>query len=151
MPLPLLAAGVSAAGSLLGQIFQGGQNRKAFERQAQYNTQMYERQRADSLADWNMQNQYNSPEAQMRRFKEAGLNPNLIYGQSNMSQAVRSSNIGSANLSPVNIDTGMIGDAINQYYNVKRAESEIAVNKARIANINADTINKADIHSSDIQ
>lgn len=30
---------------------------------------------------WNMQNQYNSPIEQMKRYQEAGLNPNLIYGQ----------------------------------------------------------------------
>lgn len=29
---------------------------------------------------WNAQNLYNDPAAQMRRFKAAGLNPNLIYG-----------------------------------------------------------------------
>lgn len=32
---------------------------------------------------WRLQNLYNSPEAQMQRFKEAGLNPHLIYGQGN--------------------------------------------------------------------
>lgn len=35
------------------------------------------------LAQWNRQNEYNSPLAQMQRWKEAGLNPNLIYGGSN--------------------------------------------------------------------
>lgn len=30
---------------------------------------------------WNMQNEYNSPSEQMRRYKDAGLNPMLIYGQ----------------------------------------------------------------------
>lgn len=30
--------------------------------------------------------EYNSPKSQMQRFREAGLNPNLIYGQSNTSQ-----------------------------------------------------------------
>lgn len=41
---------------------------------------MYERQRADALTDWNMQNEYNSPAAQMARLKAGGLNPNLVYG-----------------------------------------------------------------------
>jgi hypothetical protein len=34
---------------------------------------------------WNMQNEYNSPEAQMDRYREAGLNPNLIYGNGSSS------------------------------------------------------------------
>lgn len=39
----------------------------------------YQRQ----LEMWNRQNLYNSPEAQMARFKAAGLNPHLIYQQGN--------------------------------------------------------------------
>lgn len=34
-----------------------------------------------SVQSWNEQNLYNSPQAQMQRFQEAGLNPHLIYGQ----------------------------------------------------------------------
>lgn len=30
---------------------------------------------------WNMMNEYNSPQSQMQRFKEAGLNPMLVYQQ----------------------------------------------------------------------
>ena len=37
---------------------------------------------------WNMQNEYNKPINQMARFNEAGLNPNLIYGQGNAGNAV---------------------------------------------------------------
>lgn len=36
---------------------------------------------------WNKQNEYNSPLQQMARFKEAGLNPNLIYGQGSAGNA----------------------------------------------------------------
>lgn len=40
-----------------------------------------------SMDMWNVQNQYNSPEAQMQRFMDAGLNPHLIYGQGNSGNA----------------------------------------------------------------
>lgn len=43
-----------------------------------------------NLDVWNMQNAYNTPAAQMARYQEAGLNPNLIYGQSNMAGDVKS-------------------------------------------------------------
>lgn len=33
-----------------------------------------------SIDMWNRQNMYNSPQAQMARFQQAGLNPHLIYG-----------------------------------------------------------------------
>jgi len=34
------------------------------------------------LENWHRQNAYNDPQEQMRRLKEAGLNPNLVYGGS---------------------------------------------------------------------
>lgn len=43
-----------------------------------------------ALQDWNMQNAYNDPKQQMQRFKEAGLNPNLVYSQMSNGPAVRS-------------------------------------------------------------
>lgn len=43
-----------------------------------------------NIQNWNMQNEYNTPAAQMQRFKDAGLNPNLIYGQTNMAGSVGS-------------------------------------------------------------
>lgn len=52
-----------------------------------YATRMYNRTRSDNIQFWNMQNQYNSPAAQMQRFRDAGLNPNLIYGQGNSGNA----------------------------------------------------------------
>jgi hypothetical protein len=55
-------------------------------------SQLYTNQqnRKNALSDWNRQNAYNAPEQQMRRFQEAGLNPNLIYKQTNEAAPVRS-------------------------------------------------------------
>lgn len=64
-----------------------------------WNEEQYSKQRADSLADWYRQNEYNSPMSQMQRLREAGLNENLVYGKGadNTSDAVRSSNTPSWN------------------------------------------------------
>lgn len=40
-----------------------------------------------NIDQWNRENAYNSPAAQMARYKAAGLNPDLIYGQQNLSAA----------------------------------------------------------------
>lgn len=61
---------------------QQQQDQMNWRQQNQYNEQL-----------WNMQNQYNSPAAQMARYKEAGLNPNLIYGQSNTGGSVATANL----------------------------------------------------------
>lgn len=53
-----------------------------------------------ALQDWNRQNAYNSPAQQMQRFKEAGLNPNLIYTQQNTAAPVRSTDAIAPKLDP---------------------------------------------------
>lgn len=65
-----------AAGSLIfnaiGQRKQNKENRKFAEYQALVNQQNLESQL-----------QYNTPQSQMMRYQDAGLNPNLVYGQGN--------------------------------------------------------------------
>ena len=50
---------------------------------------------------WNMQNEYNTPKAQMGRLQDAGLNPNLIYG-SNANTGV-AGQIAPSKASPYNV------------------------------------------------
>lgn len=72
-----VVSGVSSLGGMLiGPLMQKREN----QRQRDYETQMYERATQDNLDFWNMSNMYNSPEQQMQRLKQAGLNPNLVYG-----------------------------------------------------------------------
>lgn len=73
---PLIGLAAGAVGKALQNSSQVRANYTGWQR----DNNMYEWQRSDALADWNMQNQYNSPKAQMQRIKEAGLNPNLVYG-----------------------------------------------------------------------
>lgn len=79
---PWAAVAEMAINPLLGHL-TNVKNRK-------FTREMYNRQRQDALLDWSMTNEYNSPRMQMQRFQEAGLNPNLIYGQMTDSPMVRS-------------------------------------------------------------
>lgn len=45
------------------------------------NERMQQQQNAWNLEQWNRNNEYNSPAAQLQRMKAAGLNPDLMYGQ----------------------------------------------------------------------
>lgn len=65
-----------AVGSIFGSS-QASKNTKATIA-AQKQAQEYEWQQ--NLALYHYNNQYNSPEQQMSRLQEAGLNPNLVYG-----------------------------------------------------------------------
>lgn len=61
---------------VVGGIMQNNANNKNIEfAREQMNTQ-----RQWALQDWDKQNAYNSPAATMQRLKDAGLNPNLVYG-----------------------------------------------------------------------
>ena len=67
-----LAAGQGLIGAL-GSIATTAMQNKANRELAQYSFDMQRRMIQE-------QNEYNSPAAQMQRYKEAGLNPNLIFG-----------------------------------------------------------------------
>nr|QJB21071.1 MAG: DNA pilot protein [Microvirus sp.] len=58
-------------------IFAGRQNKL----QRQHEANMYQQAQKDNLANWQMQNEYNSPAQMMARLKAAGMNPNLAYGE----------------------------------------------------------------------
>lgn len=87
MPLPLLAAAAPAIAGVINNQQNAASTMHANLQNQQFSAHMYDRQRKDSIEFWNMQNVYNSPEQQMARFKAAGLNPNLIYGQGNSGNA----------------------------------------------------------------
>lgn len=76
-------AGV-ALGSAIGNIGNSRRARKAAkemnERNIEATNQINRENREFSKEMWNMTNAYNSPAQQMARYKEAGLNPHLIYG-----------------------------------------------------------------------
>ena len=73
--------------SLVGGVFGligGNQTNKANEKlnkeQMKFNAEQAEISRNWQEEMWNKANQYNSPVQQMQRLTEAGLNPNLVYG-----------------------------------------------------------------------
>lgn len=81
------AALVQGAAQVLGSGIDAYATANLNKKSRQFAADMYERQKTDNLDFWRMQNEYNSPEMQMQRFKAAGLNPNLIYGQGNAGNA----------------------------------------------------------------
>lgn len=74
--LPAAQVGIAGLSSIINPILQHNEN----IRNRRFAREQYDRQRSDYLADRDFENKYNSPEQQMQRLKEAGLNPNLVYG-----------------------------------------------------------------------
>lgn len=85
------------------------------------------------LEMWNRQNQYNAPESQMNRFKEAGLNPNLIYGQGNAGNATTMPKFNAPTLREKTRLPDMTGVLPSyQDYKLKEANVDIANQQARL-------------------
>lgn len=118
---PELIAGLASG---LAQVGGSVATTQANNAQMAYNDLAYQRQRKDALADWTMQNEYNSPKAQMARYAEAGLNPNLIYGQMTQSPSVRSSDYQSAHLAPVN-HVQALGEGMSKYFDTKLQQQQV--------------------------
>lgn len=88
------------------------------KKQRKWAEAQYEKQRAHALEDWNTQNAYNSPAAQMQRLKEAGLNPNLVYGNgadATAGQMPRQSDTGSYDAEAPQVDFNAQRSLMNYY------------------------------------
>lgn len=122
--IPLIGAGAALAGQVISATSQNRANRKGRE----FAEKMYNTQRQDALADWTMQNEYNHPSSQMARLREAGLNPNLVYGNGAKVDAgpVRSSSAPAWKPEPVQFDTGAIANTgISSYYDTQIKQAQI--------------------------
>lgn len=159
-PLPAwVIPGIGAAANIAGNLINAGSQRRENTRQRQFQMDMYNRQRNDALADWNMQNAYNDPSAMMARLKQAGLNPNLAYGNpttAGVASVPRSASGSGYNSKAPQIETTGISDAIMMFYDIQKtqaqtdnikAQAELAKVKEemtnwQIDNIISDTIGK---------
>jgi len=140
--LPLIAAGASLAGSAIN----AGSQSRTNQSQLSYSREMYDKQRADALADWTRQNQYNSPKEQMMRFKEAGLNPNLIYGQQTQSPVVRSSSVEGYSPRAPQVDIGNAAamglQGLSTYQDTRLKNVQTDLVKEQIKNASTDNMLK---------
>ncbi|AXH77554.1 MAG: DNA pilot protein [Microviridae sp.] len=79
-PLPALAAGISAVTGIGSGLIDAAYAKRNTDLQNKANIKLAEYQYSKDLEMWNKGNAYNAPIEQMKRLKEAGLNPNLVYG-----------------------------------------------------------------------
>lgn len=84
----VINAGSSLIGSIAGAIGQNRVVNKQIEAQKrenqlnrEYNLMLARQQNQWNLEQWQRENDYNSPTSQMARLRQAGLNPDLMYGQ----------------------------------------------------------------------
>lgn len=113
----------------------------------------YARVRADSLSDFDRANQYNSPVETMKRLKQAGLNPHLVYGNGAVTTAapIKSSDIRAAEMrswnpavpkienTPGNLVSGFLDTEIKEaQLDLIRKNTEVAGMEALLKAANID-------------
>lgn len=75
------AAGVQAAGGILGSAVTGIVNAHMQNQANKFNERMYEKQKQDEIDFWRMNNDYNLPSNQVARLLSAGVNPASQFGE----------------------------------------------------------------------
>jgi hypothetical protein len=78
----MLPAIIGGASSIIGGLIGASSQRRANRENMRFTEQMYNRQRADNLFNWHLQNSYNHPSQQRKRLEDAGFNSALMYGKS---------------------------------------------------------------------
>lgn len=128
----LAGAGISAAGSSKLNKKTMKFNAEQADIQRKWSEKMYNDANAWNLEMWNKENEYNTPEAQMQRLRDAGLNP-LYYGLDGTGNAGDLSAV-----QPLGYDRA---NATN-LQNPGAPFQDVATKVAQIANIQADTAKK---------
>lgn len=92
-----------------------------------------------NIENWEMQNEYNSPKNQMQRYYDAGLNPNLVYGNGS-SSAGNAGSVSSVAAPRADFSLGNPGSAaLDAYIQARQLRQSVAESNSRIAKNNADT------------
>lgn len=143
----LVAAGAQGLSNMMSQAANAASTIFGNRAQRKWQEKMYNRQRLDALADFNLQNQFNSPEEQMKRLKAAGLNPNLVYGNGNAIQnagPIRSADAGSYRPTAPSFDFGgAVGSTLAAYYDTQTKEATIDNLKAQNAVLDQQALHQA--------
>jgi hypothetical protein len=122
MAAPLLAAGITGAASVIGNVLGNIGSKKRQKRADKANIKF-----------WQMQNAYNDPAQQMSRLKKAGLNPNLVYGQSVSGATGQAGAVAPSKAAPYSMDLGTAANNSMAAYQTQ----------AQVNNTDMDTAQKA--------
>lgn len=148
----LMSFGLGQLGSGLNAKRSWKYAKKAMALQNQYNIEAAQRSFDYSLKACQMENEYNTPANQMARYKDAGLNPNLIYGSSNTGGTLNAPTVHGSSLPSVNTSAGQtfnILDGVSALQNIIMNKKQADLIQANIDSINqkiAESIERSSLY-----
>ncbi|MCT4124980.1 hypothetical protein HZP69_00670 [Elizabethkingia anophelis] len=123
---------------IVGGIIEGAMNNSSNKKIARENREF-------SLEMWNRNNEYNTPLAQMQRLKEAGLNPNLMYGQGTTGNSSAPAKADGANPTQYKLNFLEAAQLHQQQklneQSIQLQKSQTELNHAQAQKVNAETAN----------
>lgn len=139
----------SAIASIAGNIAsnmninnQVSQQKIENQKNRDWNLNLARQQNRWNIEQWNRENAYNSPAAQMARFKAAGLNPDLMYGQQNLSAASPEMTAGEGS-QPTDVSNlankRTIGDTIVQAASTRLTNAQAKLAESQANKVDAET------------
>lgn len=157
MALPLLgAAAIGAGGSIiggaLGALGQSSANRTNIRLQREqnaWNEKQAEKANKWNLEQWERENLYNSPMQQMQRLEQAGLNPNLMYGQGNPGSASSLKSEMPSSVAPARVNSSLqflgnsLAPAISMYQDLQNRQAQLTVQQKQAALLDQEIAGKA--------
>lgn len=150
----MIGAAITGAAALGGSILSATQGNKNINKQIaaqkeenqknrDWNLNLAKQQNQWNIDQWNRENEYNTPSAQMARYKAAGLNPDLIYGQQNLAAASPEMTSGDGSL-PTDVSNlankRTIGDIVSQAASTRLTNAQAKLAESQADKTDAETV-----------
>lgn len=162
----VLSSIVSGSASLISGLFGAKQQSRNIDKQIsaqqvenqknrEYNLDLAKKQNEWSIDQWNRENQYNTPSAQMSRLIKAGLNPDLIYsnGTSGLTSASSPTMTSGAPSQPVDLSNlankPTVGHVVQQSLNDALLGAQTRLIGAQAKKLESETEGQ-DIHNKNV-
>ena len=146
----MLGTAIGIASSFAGNIAnnknidkQIASQKEENQKNRDWNLNLARQQNQWNIEQWNRENAYNSPAAQMARYKAAGLNPDLMYGQQNLSAASPEMTAGEGS-QPTDVSNlankRTIGDTIAQASATRLTNAQAKLAESQADKVDAETV-----------
>lgn len=146
----MLSAALGIASSFAGNIAsnknidtQIAAQQNENQKNRDWNLNLAKLQNQWNIDQWNRENAYNSPAAQMARYKAVGLNSDLIYGQQNLAAASPEMTSGDGSL-PTDVSNlankRTIGDIVSQAASTRLTNAQAKLAESQADKTDAETV-----------